>query len=35
VWGVLALVVFYGLLLGVVAVAVSAFRAILARRTQA
>ncbi len=34
VWGVLALVVFYGLLLGLVAVVVAAFRTILARRTQ-
>jgi len=35
VWGVLALVVLYGLLLGMVAVAVTAFRVILVRRTQA
>jgi hypothetical protein len=35
VWGVLALVVLYGLLLGMVAVAVTAFRVTLARRTQA
>jgi hypothetical protein len=32
-WGILALVVLYGLLLGLVAVAVAAFRAVLAGRT--
>jgi hypothetical protein len=35
VWGVLALVVLYGLVLGLVAVVVTAVRAILARRTRA
>ncbi len=35
VWGALALVVLFGLILGLVAVAVTAVRAILARRTRA
>jgi hypothetical protein len=33
-WGILALVVLYGLLLGLVAVAVAGFRAVLAGRTR-